>query len=64
MMTYKEIIKKKVLEITGDEKYAETYLNFNNISIVPHHGKITATILIRLCKHLGIGNYDYHSRDD
>lgn len=54
LMTYKEIIKKKVLKITGDEKYAETYLNFNNISIVPHHGKITATILIRLCKHIGI----------
>lgn len=67
LMTYKEIIKKKVLEITGDEKYAETYLNFNNISIVPHHGKITATILIRLCKHLGIDFFcinDFDFEDD
>lgn len=54
LMTYKEIIRRKVLELTGDNKYAETYLNFNNIAIVPHHGKITASILIRLCKHLGI----------
>ncbi|WP_338553722.1 AAA family ATPase [Paenibacillus sp. KS-LC4] len=67
LMTYKEIIKKKVLEITGDEKYAETYLNFNNISIVPHHGKITATFLIRLCKHLGIDFFcinDFDFEDD
>ncbi|MGG1634377.1 ATP-dependent nuclease [Paenibacillus sp. NRS-1760] len=67
LMTYKEIIKKKVLEITEDEKYAETYLNFNNISIVPHHGKITATILIRLCKHLGIDFFcinDFDFEDD
>ncbi|WP_144406980.1 TOPRIM nucleotidyl transferase/hydrolase domain-containing protein [Paenibacillus sp. IHBB 10380] len=54
LMTYKEIIKKKVLALTGDEKYAETYLSFFNISIVPHHGKITAAVLINLCKHLGI----------
>jgi putative ATP-dependent endonuclease of the OLD family len=54
LMTYKEIIRRKVLELTCDNKYAETYLNFNNIAIVPHHGKITASILMRLCKHLGI----------
>lgn len=54
LMTYKEIIRRKVLDITGDDKYAGTYLNFNNIAIVPHHGKITASILIKLCKHFGI----------
>lgn len=67
LMTYKEIIKNKVLKITGDEKYAETYLNFNNISIIPHHGKITATILVRLCKHLGIDFFcinDFDFEDD
>jgi hypothetical protein len=54
LMTYKEIIRRKVFELTGDFKYSETYLNFNNIAIIPHHGKITALILIKLCKHLGI----------
>jgi len=61
LMTYKEIIRRKVLELTGDNKYSETYLNFNNIAIVPHHGKITALILIRLCKHFGI---DYFAIND
>lgn len=54
LMTYKEIIRRNVLDITADDKYAATYLNFNNIAIVPHHGKITASILIKLCKHFGI----------
>lgn len=54
MMVYKEIIRKKVLEKTGDKRFADTYLNFNNISIIPHHGKATALILIKLCKHLGL----------
>ncbi|SFE24487.1 Predicted ATP-dependent endonuclease of the OLD family, contains P-loop ATPase and TOPRIM domains [Paenibacillus algorifonticola] len=54
LMTYKEIIRRNVLDITADDKYAATYLNFNNISIIPHHGKITASILIKLCKHFGI----------
>lgn len=67
LMTYKEIIRSKVIALTGDEKYAETYLNFNNISIVPHHGKVTATILIKLCKHLGIDFFcinDFDFEDD
>lgn len=54
MMVYKEAIRKMVLKASGDAKFAETYLNFNNISIIPHHGKITAIILINLCKHLGL----------
>ncbi|WP_188066562.1 ATP-dependent nuclease [Brevibacillus brevis] len=67
LLTYKEIIRRKVLERTGDNKYAETYLNFNNIAIVPHHGKITASILIKLCKHLGIDYFvinDFDFEDD
>lgn len=54
LLTYKEIIKKMVCLLTNDSMYSETYLNFKNISIIPHHGKITARILIKLCKHLGV----------
>lgn len=54
MMVYKEAIRKKILDKTGDVKFADTYLNFNNISIIPHHGKVTALVLIKLCKHLGL----------
>lgn len=54
LLVYREIIRKKVFEITNDSKYADTYLNFKNIAIIPHHGKITALVLIKLCKHLGI----------
>ncbi|UXO88684.1 MULTISPECIES: ATP-dependent nuclease [Bacillus] len=54
MMVYKEIIRKKVLEKTNDEKFSNSYLNFRNIAVIPHHGKITALVLIKLCKHLGI----------
>ncbi|MBA4535266.1 ATP-dependent nuclease [Brevibacillus halotolerans] len=67
LMTYKEIIRRKVLDLTGDNKYAETYLNFKNIAVIPHHGKITASILIRLCKHLGIDYFainDFDFEDD
>lgn len=54
LMVYKEIIKRKVKEICDDERFADTYLNFNNIVVIPHHGKITAIVLLRLCKHLGL----------
>ena len=54
LLVYREIIRRKVFEITNDSKYADTYLNFKNIAIIPHHGKITALVLIKLCKHLGI----------
>ncbi|SUY47667.1 ATP-dependent endonuclease [Clostridium putrefaciens] len=54
LMVYKEIIRKKVIEISGDKKLADTYLNFNNIVVIPHHGKVTAIVLIKLCKHLGL----------
>ncbi|MEY2364249.1 AAA family ATPase [Lysinibacillus capsici] len=54
LLVYKEVIRKKVFKITGDAKFADAYLSFNNIAIIPHHGKITALILIKLCKHLGL----------
>jgi len=54
MMVYKEIIRKKVFEKTNDAKFSEAYLNFKNIAIIPHHGKITALVLINLCEHLGL----------
>lgn len=54
LMVYRQLIKKRVFNLTGDEKYAETYLNYKNIAIIPHHGKATAIILAELCKHLGV----------
>jgi len=68
LMVYKEVIKRKVhaLIIDNDsiinkEKYAETYLSFHNIAIVPHHGKITAILLMKLCEHIGV---DYFAIND
>lgn len=54
VMVYKTIVKKAIESECKDKKYAENYLTFNNIAIIPHHGKITAIVLIELCKHLGI----------
>jgi putative ATP-dependent endonuclease of OLD family len=57
VLVYKFAIKEKVksfiqnkAEIIDKDKYADTYLNFENISIVCHHGKTTALYLIELCK--------------
>jgi uncharacterized membrane-anchored protein len=43
-MVYNYAIQKKILDeiqsitdIEDKNKYAETYLNFKNISIIPHH---------------------------
>ncbi len=61
VLVYKYAIIKKVLEYIQNDnsiidkiKYANTYLNFENISIVCHHGKSTALYLIELCKHFKI----------
>lgn len=61
VLVYKFAITKKVLEhfqhdesITDKNKYADTFLNFENISIVCHHGKTTALYLIELCKHFKV----------
>ncbi|RCS28095.1 OLD family endonuclease [Polaribacter sp. WD7] len=58
VMVYNYAIKQKVLEfIDGNEsilnkdKFADAYMNFENISIVCHHGKSTANYIIELCKH-------------
>lgn len=74
LMVYKEAVRRKVLEsAAGDDsvvnpfRYADTYLNFHNIAIIPHHGKITALLLMRLCHHLGVNFFvinDWDLQDD
>lgn len=61
LLVYKYVIKKKVEEyiqnkpeISNKEEYAETYLNYENIVIIPHHWKSTALYLIKLCQHFWI----------
>lgn len=54
LMAYKFAIKKEIINLTSDEKYADSYLNFFNISILVHHGKPTAILLIKLCQHLNL----------
>lgn len=61
VLVYKFAITKKALEhfqhdenITDKNKYADTFLNFENISIVCQHGKTTALYLIELCKHFKV----------
>jgi len=61
VLVYKYAIKQKVLgyikndeDIVNKEKYADTFMNFENIAIVCHHGKPTANYLIDLCKHFEI----------
>lgn len=68
VLVYKYAIKEKVLEfiledetIANKDKYADTFMNFENIAIVCHHGKPTANYLIELCKHF---NVDYFVIND
>lgn len=68
VLVYKEVIRRKVLEaideredIIDKNKFAETYLNFENISFVCHHGKATALYIVELCKHF---NVDYYVIND
>ncbi|TXD49619.1 ATP-dependent nuclease [Polaribacter sp. IC073] len=58
VMVYNYSIKQKVLKFINDDdsilnkdKYADAYMNFENITIVCHHGKSTANYIIELCKH-------------
>jgi hypothetical protein len=58
---YKYAIKQKVLEVIADndailnkDKHADTFMNFENVAIVCHHGKGTANYLIELCKHFKV----------
>ncbi|MCZ4223308.1 ATP-dependent nuclease [Pedobacter rhodius] len=68
ILVYKEVIRRKVLEaiaqradIINKNKFADTYLNFENISFVCHHGKATALYIVELCKHF---NVDYYVIND
>ena len=70
LLVYKEIIKQKVREKIADnskiedkEKYADTFLNYNNIVIIPHHWKATAIFLIKICKHFWIDFFVINDRD-
>jgi predicted ATP-dependent endonuclease of OLD family len=63
VMAYKYAIEKYITNLGKDKKYSETYLNFNNIVIIPHHGKATALILIELCKHLGVDYFVINDLD-
>lgn len=54
LLVYQHILKQKIIKLGKNENYAKSYLNFNNFAIIPHHGKITAVILIELCKHIGL----------
>jgi len=61
LMVYKYLIQKRVRElietrddIEDKDRYADTYLSFKNIAIIPHHGKGTAYKILELCKHLGL----------
>lgn len=52
-----KIIEEKIQynsEIQDKKRYAETYLNFHNIAIIPHHWKITAVYLVELCKYFWV----------
>jgi putative ATP-dependent endonuclease of OLD family len=64
VMVYKRAIEQKVLNlINGNdsieykERFSETYLNFHNIAIIPHHGKSTAILLAKLCNHIQLNYY-------
>ena len=52
-----KIIEEKIQdnrEIQDKTRYTETYLNFHNIAIIPHHWKITAVYLAELCKYFWV----------
>lgn len=73
-MVYKSVIEKEVEKmienndsIENKKRFAETYLNFKNISIIPHHGKHTVHLLIKLCNHFKIDYFvinDFDIEDD
>lgn len=61
VLVYKHIIKNRVLQmvehndrVSNKERFADTFLCFDNIAIVCHFGKSTALYLIELCKHFNI----------
>jgi putative ATP-dependent endonuclease of OLD family len=54
LLCYNYAFEKIIYDITGDYNFSKAYLNFRNISILPHHGKATALYLLKLCKHFGL----------
>lgn len=54
LLCYNYAIEKIIYHLTGDLNFSKAYLNFRNISILPHHGKATALYLLKLCKHFGL----------
>ncbi|WGQ14760.1 ATP-dependent nuclease [Sphingobacterium faecium] len=74
VMVYKYVIRQKVLnmiqnreDIGNPEKFADTYLNYENISFVCHHGKTTALYIIELCRHFNVDYFvitDWDFKDD
>lgn len=63
VMAYKYAIEKHIEKLGKDQKYAKTYLNFNNMAVIPHHGKSTALLLIQLCKHIGLNYFVINDSD-
>ncbi|CAK7082457.1 AAA family ATPase [Tissierella sp.] len=60
---YEAYLSKRGYEKNGEipydveeacKSFADTYLNFENIVIIPHHGKSTVFLLVELCKHFNI----------
>jgi len=54
LLCYNYAIEKIIYSLTDDLNFSKAYLNFRNISILPHHGKATALYLLKLCKHFGL----------
>lgn len=54
LLCYNYAFEKIIYELTKDINFSKAYLNFRNISILPHHGKATALYLLKLCKHFGL----------
>jgi hypothetical protein len=61
VLVYKHAIQRRVLEVIehdtsvlSKQVYADGFLNFENISIICHHGKATALYLIEVCKHFNL----------
>ena len=56
-MSYRFAIEKYIKSNTGEGDFSDAYLNFLNISVIVHHGKLTAVLLTNLCKHFGLDYY-------
>ena len=75
ILVYKHCIEKIVEEkirsradINDKKRWADTYLNFHNTSIIPHHWKATAIYLIEICKwfwldYFVINDWDFETTE-